>query len=260
MTDLSAPSRARDAQLSIARTAAARYDDRVIVGWELTNEFNLLMDLDMSTQNNDCIDTSKGTPASRTRADNVSTASAVSWQGAVIDVLKSADQYSRPISLGHSIARPAARWLRESYYAPIPGPAWAVDTPAEFAESTRIQHGGSADVLSAHLYAGDDNARWDGNPLSVEPLKALIAAAESMGLPLWLGEFGDDEDKAKSPHIWALTALSEMALWRKEKSNFSAAIWVWTTNASWPARDPYAVGPGPGDEDFVAKLQAFNNL
>jgi hypothetical protein len=59
MTDLSAPSRARDAQLSIARTAAARYDDRVIVGWELTNEFNLLMDLDMSTQNNDCIDTSR---------------------------------------------------------------------------------------------------------------------------------------------------------------------------------------------------------
>jgi len=108
------------------------------------------MDLDMSTQSQDAINVALGTPAARTRADNISTAHAVAWQGALISVLKLADKYTRPVSLGHAIARPAARWLRESYYSPAPGPAWAVDTPAEFAESTQLQHGSGAGVLSTH--------------------------------------------------------------------------------------------------------------
>ena len=101
---------------------------RMVAAWELTNEFNLLFDLDQSTLCVSC--GGPGSPSQRTKADNVSTDGGVALLNAWADRIRAADPLGRPISSGNGLPRPAAEHLRASYLHP--GRDWTEDTFAQF--------------------------------------------------------------------------------------------------------------------------------
>ena len=269
LMDTSQVSKARDAQDVLTNEFLTRYNNEsIIVAWELTNELNLLMDTNISSSQ-PLICVACGTPPKRTLADNISTSMAVSWQSRLANMLRSTSSPSttsnnnnnnspipsRLISSGHSIARPAARWLRESFIKPIPGPSWVIDTPLEFGESTALQNVG-VDILSAHIYADHDNGRWDHNTLSLLPLQTLFNVSIQLDMIFWLAEFGDNKNTSVSPHIWAYTVLNELATWPTHQSRWSASVWVWSFIGQ---TNTFSFGPEKEDEEFVQTLQKFNS-
>lgn len=68
---------------------------RNIVAWELANDMNLLLDLDQSIVRTatQFIDTNSGTPAARTRADNISTDDWIVISAAWASAIRSGDTY-----------------------------------------------------------------------------------------------------------------------------------------------------------------------
>lgn len=101
---------------------------------------------------------SLGTPVARTSADNFTTAQFVQVANVVCDAITNVDRLRRPISSGHSIPRPDATWLQQSYSNPrLP---LFFDTQAQFSDRT-AQQNAFADWVSMHFYAGSDMARWN---------------------------------------------------------------------------------------------------
>lgn len=142
-----------------AREFVGRYAHlRAIAAWELFNELNLLYDLDMSTLCVACAP-GRGTPAARTRADNISTDDGGAVMAALAAVVRAADAAApaRPVSSGHSLPRPCAEHLRASYTAPQRD--WGNDTVAQFAVNI-ADTSAAVDYASVHVYPGPDSARW----------------------------------------------------------------------------------------------------
>lgn len=166
-----------------------------IVAWELTNEANLLMDLDMSTQCPSC--GGPGSPTKRGKADNISTSDGIALLTAWADRVRAADPLGRPISSGNGLARPAAQHLRASYF--LPSRDWTQDTFAEF-ETNFADINSCCEWASAHVYPGPDNARWgkttDNDPTIVWYIQAAAAAAQKT---LLVGEFGELPLPGSSP-------------------------------------------------------------
>ncbi len=100
-----------------------------IAAWEFGNEWNLLLDLDMEGST-DGSAPSLGTPASRTRADNVSTDDWMTFAAGIVATIRDHDTLKRPISSGHAVVRSCAEHLRASYHAPQRD--WGADSLQQF--------------------------------------------------------------------------------------------------------------------------------
>ena len=266
---------ARGAGASTSYAASLAYIDEFVgafkampqvAAWELTNEFNLLYDLDQSGSTN-CCAPSKGTPASRTRADNVSTSDGGSLLTAWASRIRSVDP-TRPISSGHGIPRPSAMHLRDSYHAP--GRDWTPDTLPEF-YAIFAQVAECCEWASAHVYPGADNARWNRTGAEdarmlfyLQAATAAAAAAQARPTRLLVGEFGqlpaDGVDPA-APRPFVDALLQALATTQPpgvQGVTEAALLWVWefgsqngTENRGW------AVWPGV-TQGLVDALQAFN--
>lgn len=68
---------------------------RAVVAWELANDMNLLLDLDQSIVRSETqfIDTTAGTPAARTRADNISTDDWIAISAGWASAIRAGDTY-----------------------------------------------------------------------------------------------------------------------------------------------------------------------
>ncbi len=236
----------------------ALHDHPAVAAWELTNELNLLMDLDQSQFCN-CCAPAKGTPAARSRADNVSTEDAMALLGGWAARVRAADPLRHPISSGHGLARPAAQHLRASYL--LPGRDWTLDTLADF-------HSNFADInaccewASAHVYPGPDNARWNATgPEDGAIVRYLQAAAAGAGKRLLIGEFGalpgagadpaaprpfvDSvlaalADSAAPPGVPGVTELALLWVWEFGSQNGTVAA----GGGGGPVNNGWAVWPG----------------
>lgn len=109
-------SKAYAAMVAYATAAVSRYaSEPAIVAWEVANEWNLVMDLNMSGRTDECAP-GMGTPAVRTTADNVSTDGLMLTMTGLAETIRAADPMHRPVTSGHALPRPQAEHLRASYH------------------------------------------------------------------------------------------------------------------------------------------------
>ena len=262
------------AMTAYAAQFVARYAQLPIGAWELFNELNLLFDLDASTMCTACAP-ARGTPAARTRADNVSTDDGVAVLAALAAVVRAADPSARPVSSGHSLPRPCAEHLRASYYAPERD--WGNDTVPQFFGNLADVNA-AVDLASVHVYPGADNARWGETTadaptilLWAQAAVANASAARVAGgrapLALYLGEFGALPAPGASPAAPRPFVDATLALLRATGaasgnppwpgvagSTALATIWVWEfggQNSTW------ALWPGATD-GVIESIVAYN--
>jgi hypothetical protein len=231
-----------------------------VAAWELTNELNLLFDLDMSTQCPCC--GGPGAPKVRTRADNISTDGGIALLTAWAARIRAADPLKRPISTGHGLARPSAEHLRAAYLKPSRD--WTPDTFPEF-EKNLADISSCCEWASVHLYPGTDNARFGktgpNDPTIVWFAQAAAAAANKT---LLVGEFGELPLPGSSPDAprpfvdGMLNALAKPQPPGLAGVTAAALQWTWefgdqngTDNGGW------ALWPGVTDGAIDAMI-AYN--
>ena len=249
--DPDSTSLARAAQDSFIASITTRYgSESTIAVWETVNEFNLYFDLNL-TQQQPCISPSSGTPTARTQADNISTAVALEWQSRVAGLVRKQDPLKRPISSGHSVMRPDAKWLRDNYANPYPPPI-TFDTRDEFINLT-IYSALGCDWLSLHLYPGSDCARWgEKNTYSTIVVEAAHEAAETANLVFHFGEFGDNYQISPERNF-TKAVLETLSTW--PRGNWIASVWDYMLLQQ---TDTYSLFPDR-DAAIIADMKAFNN-
>jgi hypothetical protein len=189
-----------------------RYKDRkTILFYELTNELNLLADLDLRRREckvgtNPCV------------LDNFTTADMVAFSWDVVRLIKSLNP-SRQMSSGYSIPRPAAWHLMRQPEFSSRGADWTPDTPEEFSSNLRAVHE-PFDIISVHVYPVAENTRFRRPPGEEYKLVADAAAAAKIAYkPLFVGEFGDDFRVTPFlPQVLAEIVRNQVAF---------SAIWSW---------------------------------
>lgn len=204
-------SRSRQLFAEYLRQFIGRYKARpTILFYELTNEMNLLADLDLRRR---C-------PAGGRRPcvwDHFSTAEMDRFARQSVALIRRLDP-SRQVSSGYSIPRRAA-WhlMRRPAFAPG-GPDWTPDTRGEFRRYlVRIHE--PFDIISVHIYPRSQNDRFGRPPGEAYKLVGdAAAAAATAGKPLFVGEFGD---RGLTPFMTQMLA----ALVRY-KVPYSA-VWTW---------------------------------
>jgi len=148
-----------------------------IWAWEFGNEYNSYADMPASIAANfrPNVDVTQGTPASRTAADDIKTASiAIAFN----DFAKTVRLYDagRLISAGTDISRTNA-WHFNNY-VPESGLTWSADSQSQFQTMMGILAPDPVNFISVHCY-GTNMGR----------IGSAAAAAAVIGKPLYVGEF-----------------------------------------------------------------------
>jgi hypothetical protein len=247
----------------------------LVVAWEITNEFNLLVDLNQTDFCNEC-NPPRGTPSSRTLADNVSTDDWVAISAGLADAIRAADPLpGRPVSGGTALARTSAQHLRASYT--LPDRDWTNDTFAEFVDNFADIHA-CCEWASVHIYA-DDGGRWGGGQgggaanasdliLFAQQAAAQVSAKRGSPLLLYLGEYGElpGPDGLAAPRPFVGAVLDVLASTAPGSpggpppppgvagQTALATIWVW----EYPGQNvSYSLYPGL-TEGVNGQLVAYN--
>lgn len=188
------------------REVVTRYrNSEAIWGWELGNEFNLLVDLPGDNSNLPPVVPSLGTPSSRTKDDKLSTSDLIVMARSFANEVRKHD-HSRIIISGNAIPRHAAWNLRQNGQ-------WTADTKDQFIKILGAQNPDPIDNLSVHIYPSaptegyfkDERVDMDGL------IKACMDASRTYNKPLFLGEWGAQEaiynDETREKFIEILTAI-----------------------------------------------------
>jgi len=209
LTDPTSRSRSWHAEY-IARAAAVAGNSTAVAAWELTNELNLIQDLDLS-KHQPGLAPSRGTPPRRTRADNVSARDVAGWGVAMTSLLAQHDPLGRPVSSGHAVMRPSAWHLSRSFASGSEN--WTPDDEAQFVEAFQAAQAPFR-LASAHLYGGPGrgNVRFNSTPVGpfwtgLVPVMRRAAGAMEPPAQLLLGEFGDPLPGARP---WTQAMLDEL--------------------------------------------------
>lgn len=193
-----------------------RYRNRpTILFYELTNEFNNGMDLDNVHR---CAKP-KLKPLCEVSA-NYSTDEMIVFIKRFVDLIRNLDN-SRHISSGFSIPRSSAEHLRGRPEWSGGGPDWTLDTRDQFVKNLKDIHA-HVDIVSIHLYGGDNNKRF-GSSDAVDLLVEAKRVADSIGKPLFVGEFGDPNPTKAGADSHVARMISKMTELRVSYS----AVWVW---------------------------------
>jgi len=239
------------------REFVERYKGRkTTLFYELTNELNLAADLDTVSR---C--RSELPPPQCEPKGNFTTAEMIAFTQRLADQIRNLDP-TRPISSGFSAPRPAAEHLRAR-------PEWITgqadftpDTSAQLEKNLADIHAG-IDLISVHLYPNYGDRRF-GAP--VQPVTALLdvlkLAADKIGKPLFVGEFGDAKRLDGDVDSFTVQMLDRIV---EHKIPFSA-VWVWEfyQTAPYATRDNrntlYSLEPGVTDALIDRIRQANGRL
>jgi hypothetical protein len=206
-------SRSRALLANFIREFIVRYKDRhSILFYELTNELNLLADLDLRK--------SKCPSAGLTPCvwDNFVTSDMTKFSRELVSLVKSLDP-SRKVGSGFSIPRNSAEHLRARPQFSPRGADWTPDTKDQFEAYLSSVHE-PFDLVSVHIYP-EAMPRFGRSPNHEwELFRDVAAISRKIGKGVFVGEFGDRGGNL-TPFI--STALDEIA---RERIEFSA-IWVW---------------------------------
>jgi hypothetical protein len=202
-------SRSRALLVKFIQEFVLRVKDRsTVLFYELTNEMNLLADLD---QRGRCQNMATCV------WDNFTTGEMTEFSRDIASRIKSFDR-TRLVTSGYSIPRPAAMHLmRQAEFAPA-GADWTRDTPTEFQEYLIAVHK-PFDVISMHIYSRDVGERFGRAPGQEYKIVADAAAAsETAEKPLFIGEFSGDEPLAFLDHLFDEVLRTNVQY---------TAIWAW---------------------------------
>jgi hypothetical protein len=162
-----------------------------ILFYELTNELNLYVDLDLVTR---CETTYPANNPLRKMCPvlgNVSTEQMIAFTRRLASLIRRLDP-NRKISSGFGLPRPAAEHLRKKPEWSLGGPDWTLDSAADLQRNLIDIHQ-DLDIVSIHFYNGSqDNERLGisghANAALLDLIKPMADAANK---PLFIGEFGD---------------------------------------------------------------------
>jgi Cellulase (glycosyl hydrolase family 5)/Bacterial Ig domain len=230
---------------------ATRYRSHpALMFYELTNEMNLSADIDSVGY---C---RRGQPAPQCEPlENYTTDDLVAFTGRLAGLIRKIDP-AHPISSGFSIPRMNAEGLREN-------PEWKAGKSAPADTREQFEHilrdaNQAADVISVHLYGTENNRRFRSDD-AVTLLAEAKRAADHIGKPLFVGEFGDDHALTAGPNSFSARMLREIVALRIPYS----AVWVWEFYQSKPnathdsAADNFSLEPGYTDQ-LIEKLKHAN--
>lgn len=192
-----------------------RYKGRgTIEFYELTNELNNSVDLDLEGR---C---GRGQGKAACELDsNITHQQLVDFSGRFAALVRRLDP-SRKISSGFSMPRPIAEALRRN-------PEWQKgspgrpDTREDFRRNLADLHR-HVDIISVHFYVGEKNRRF-GSADELETLSEAKRAADAIGKPLYVGEFGV-ENSADPAQVDLLLRMMERV---RQLGIPYATVWVW---------------------------------
>ena len=162
-------------------------ESQAIWGWELGNEFNLLVDLPGDDSNLPPVVPSLGTPTYRTKEDKLSTSDLLVMLKSFANEIRKYD-HSRIIISGNAIPRPAAWHLKQNRQ-------WTTDTKEQFIQMLGVQNMDPVDNLSVHIYpSASDEAYFSDGKVDIDGIiKACMDASRQLKKPLFVGEWGAQE-------------------------------------------------------------------
>jgi len=227
-------------------------DSDTIFFWELGNEWNLIVDLDLNGSDvsicKEC-----GTPSYRTKADNMSTEQMVEFQRNLVIWIKTLDS-AHMVESGHGLPRICAEHLRASYY--LPNRDWRSDTVNQFVKNLEDINADPLDFISVHIYAlGGDNVRYN---LTTDPNSAVLLevgkdAGDRISKPFYVGEYGD----LKEPRTFTKNVFKTLI----DKKIGLSTLWIWEFYQSGPNNPPadFSIIPGR-DDDIITVMQNTNAI
>lgn len=168
-----------------ANEFVTRYRTRsTVLFYELTNEFNLLADLDNVRRCHQ-----RKAPARHCSVmGNFSTDQLIAFSGRFADLLRTLDP-GRLVSSGYSIPRPASGHLKARPEWSSAGADWTRDSKQLFSSQLLDLHK-YLDIVSVHLYDDPDNVRF-GLPDAASLLDVVKDISDAAGKRLFIGEFGN---------------------------------------------------------------------
>lgn len=168
------------------REFVSRYKThRSILFYELANEFNLPVDIDVEAR---CA--KKKSVALCANPENIVTSDVIAFLTRLAALIRSIDG-AHKISSGLSINRPAAEHLRRLPEWLNDKASWKLDDFSEFTQNMRDMNS-MVDIISVHLYPIRENRRFGisaGNESHL--LEYVKRAADQIGKPVFVGEFGE---------------------------------------------------------------------
>jgi hypothetical protein len=187
----------------------------LILFYELTNELNVSADIDLLGF---CSKTQK--PDACAVMSNFTTAELGAYTGRFSKLIKSLDP-SALISSGFSVPRASAEHLRRHPATAGGKPDWTQDSVDELTTNMGIIHQ-DLDIISVHIYPGEELGRF-GSPTAVDLITVVKRAADKLGKPLFVGEFGDKNIKTAGADSFVDRTLDEIT----ELHVPYSAVWVW---------------------------------
>ena len=238
-------------------------DNPAIDFYELTNELNLLADLDVVS---DC-NNNNPYPKTCFPLSNFTTDQMITFTSRLAGYIKSLDP-NHLISSGFSIPRLAAEHLRQQPGFSPQGPDFTLDSVAEFQKNLIDIHQG-LDIVSIHFYNMPveslgirDSERFGiKGATNADLLEIVKGTTDTAGKLLYIGEFGDFEPFIREDRR-SLFAQAVLAKIVELKIPFSSP-WVWeyyqfaTYLESNNANTIFSLEPGLTDV-FIATIKNAN--
>jgi hypothetical protein len=200
-----------------------RYKDHpALYFYELTNELNLLADLDNVGR---CSSGKSPPPMQCEPMGNFSTDQMIAFTSHLAAYVKSLDP-DHPVSSGFSIPRPTAEHLRRTPEFSPGGIDWGLDSLAELKKNISDIHAGM-DIVSVHFYNREGNNDRFGitGHTNAELLETIKQTTDELDKELFVGEFGDVEPYIKDDKrsLFTQNVLHKVV---ELKIPYSAP-WVW---------------------------------
>ncbi len=266
MFALGSPSSGRDLLHQYVQEFVTRYtSNSTILFWELTNELNLLADLrfgrDFATQHIGQTDPPGqlgASPNLRSDLDNYSTDEMVAFVRDLATRIKQWDTSRHLISTGYGDPRPSAMHLRRTPEWSASGPDWTLDTPAEMRSYVALTHPDPIDIVTVHVYSGGENDRFGATGLfNPDVIADYAAAADAIGKPMHLGEFGDNQPTVSIEPRANFTRRAALKALDLRLPVATAWTWKWLRGPGNP--DAYSIYPGtPLMDDLITFMGNAN--
>lgn len=221
--------------------------------YELTNELDLDANLDLVAR---CL--KRAVLPTCSQESNFTTADVVAFTSRLAALIRQLDP-SRAISSGFAVPRRSAESLRRRPEWSAGGANWASDSREDF-EKNLVDIHKAVDIVSVHLYPGEENRRFGAHD-EIALLDLIKEAADKAGKQLFVGEFGDPHVLKGEVDTFSKKVMDRIVALQVPYS----AVWAWefyqstTYETNNNPDTASSLEPGVTDQR-IAEIQAANRM